>query len=87
MTAKEQVSRWASGAAFLPAAKGADTDEAFQNDEMQVAIQTTLLPNTRTANLYPENNNLNTIIRNYLIAAYLQDMEPQEALDQAGRRC
>jgi multiple sugar transport system substrate-binding protein len=83
MTSDENLTRWAVKFQHVPPNVAAFSDPFFQDPNMAAAVEQSKSPDTIAANHYPETDQLNQIMRNYLQAAYLQQMTPQEALDAA----
>jgi ABC-type glycerol-3-phosphate transport system substrate-binding protein len=83
MTSDENLTRWAVVFQHVPPNVAAFSDPFFQDPNMAAAVVQSKSADTIAANHYPETDQLNQIMRNYLQAAYLQQMTPQEALDAA----
>jgi ABC-type glycerol-3-phosphate transport system substrate-binding protein len=83
MTSDENLTRWAVQYQHVPPNVAAFSDPFFQDPNMAAAVVQSKSPDTIAANHYPETDQLNQIMRNYLQAAYLQQMTPKEALDAA----
>jgi multiple sugar transport system substrate-binding protein len=83
MTSDENLTRWAVQFQHVPPNVAAFADPFFQDPNMAAAVAQSKSSDTIAANHYPETDQLNQIMRNYLQAAYLQEMTPQEALDAA----
>ena len=84
MTSEEADRKWAIGTSSIPANVNAMDDPMFTDDPlMAVAIRAVTSPTTLTYNLYPEMNNQNQILRNYLQEVYLGQMTPKDAMDKA----
>ena len=83
MTSDENLTAWALVFEHVPPNIAAFDDPFFEDPNMAAAVAQSVHPDTISANHYPETDQLNQIIRNYLQAAYLLEMTPQEALDAA----
>jgi multiple sugar transport system substrate-binding protein len=83
MTSDDVLTRWNEATDNVPPVKSAFERPTYAEGPMSVAAEVVDQPGVIPANQYPESTRLNTIIRNYLQAAYLGQMTPQEALDQA----
>lgn len=78
------MKRWAMAASFVPGNKAVLADPEFLADSENATVAY-MLENYKVWPLshYPDNANLEGILRTYLQAAYLGEMTPQEALDGA----
>jgi multiple sugar transport system substrate-binding protein len=83
MTSDDVLTRWAVAFEHVPPIYAAFDEPIFQDGNMKVAVEAVQEDGVIVANQYPESTKLNTIIRNYIQAAYLGEMTAQEALDQA----
>ena len=84
MCSEENMLRWATGTASLSGRESNWEDEYYQEDHWQTSIaQLRDCDNLFPANAYYDNETLNQILREYLGAAYIGEMTPQEALDTA----
>jgi len=83
MTSDDVLTRWNVATNNMPPNVAALKDPMFQKPPMSVAAQAVVQPGVIPANQYPESDALNAIMRQYLQAAYLGTMTPQEALDKA----
>ncbi len=84
MTSDDIMKRWALAASFVPGNKAVLSDPEFlANPENATVVY--MLENYKIWPLshYPDNANLEAILRSYLQAAYLGKMTPKEALDAA----
>lgn len=83
MTSDESLNYWCEQFGQVsPLRKVADTDY-YNSQDYQIKMNQLLDPGTIVANHYPDSEALNTIMRGYLQAVYLGQMEPKEALDAA----
>ncbi len=84
MVAPENIRRWAEAFDFTPPNVSILEDPAWLADPEQAAVAYAML-NQKMYPLshYPEGPDLESILRSYIQAAYLQDMTPEEALAAA----
>lgn len=85
MTSDDSLNKWCEASGQVSPLTAVPGNEYFQNSNYQILQQQQADPGTIVANHYPNSDELNTIIRNYLQAAYLHQMTPQEALDAAAQ--
>lgn len=83
MTSDDILIRWNEATNNIPPNNAALERPLYQDGPMAVAAQVVNQPGVIPANQYPDSDALNGIMRNYLQAAYLEEMTAQEALDQA----
>lgn len=83
MTSDDILIRWNEATNNIPPNTAAFERPLYQSGPMAVAAEVVKQPNVIPANQYPESDALNAIMRNYLQAAYLDQMTPKEALDKA----
>jgi|GEM_PF-1337529 len=83
MTSDDVLIRWNEATNNMPPNVAALERPMYQEGPMSVAAQAVVQPGVIPANQYPESDALNAIMRQYLQAAYLGQMTPQEALDKA----
>lgn len=84
MCSEENMLRWATGTASLSGRESNWTAEYYQDEIWQVCIeQLRDCDNLFPANAYYDNETLNQILREYLGAAYIGEMTPEDALNAA----
>lgn len=83
MTSDDVLARWNVATNNVPPVVSALELPLYQEGPMSIAAEAAKQPGVIPANQYPESTRLNTIMRTYLQAAYLGEMTPKEALDQA----
>ncbi len=83
MTSDDVLARWNEATDNVPPVKAAFESPVYAEGPMSVAAEVVNQPGVIPANQYPESTRLNTIIRNYLQAAYLGEMTAEEALNAA----
>jgi len=81
MTSEDAMRRWATAFDFTPPNVSLLEDPAFTENPEQASVAYTIL-NQKMYSLshYPNNAELESILRSYIQAAYLQEMAPAEAL-------
>lgn len=84
ITSDEVMKRWAMAGDFAPGNKAVLSDPEFVADEENATV-VYMLENYKIWPLsnYPDNANLEGILRSYIQSAYLEVMTPKEALDGA----
>ena len=85
MTSDDILIRWNEATNNMPPNVAALERPMFKEGPLSVAAQAVVQPGVIPANQYPESDALNSIMRNYLQAAYLGQMTPKEALDKAAQ--
>ncbi|MEN6572356.1 MAG: sugar ABC transporter substrate-binding protein [Anaerolineaceae bacterium] len=85
MTSDDVLARWNEATDNVPPVKAAFENPIYASGPMSVAAEAAKQPGVIPANQYPESTNLNTIMRNYLQAAYLGQMTPADALAAAAK--
>lgn len=88
MTSDEVLLKWNKGTGNAPPVYSAWEDEYYASDRDWKVIEELAMQENEyiiPANHYPESIALNQIMRGYLQAAYIGDMEPKEALDAAAK--
>lgn len=85
MTSDDVLARWNEATDNVPPVKSAFNNPIYATGPMSIAAEVVNQPGVIPANQYPESTNLNTIMRNYLQAAYLGEMTPADALAAAAK--
>lgn len=84
MISDESMARWAGEFGFTPPNVTLLEDPEFLADPEQATVAYSILNQTMySLSHYPNNAELESILRSYIQAAYLGDMEPAEALEMA----
>lgn len=83
MTSDDVLTRWNDATDNIPPVVSAFDLPKYKDGPLAAAAEAVKQPGVIPANQYPESTKLNTIMRNYLQAAYLGQMSAQEALDKA----
>jgi len=80
------MKRWAMAGDFVPGNKAVLSDSEFMANEENATV-VYMLENYKIWPLsnYPDNANLEGVLRSYIQSAYLGVMTPQEALDAAAK--
>jgi ABC-type glycerol-3-phosphate transport system substrate-binding protein len=84
MISDDSMRRWATAFDFTPPNVTLLEDPEFTSNPDQAAVAYTILNQTMySLSHYPNNAELESILRSYIQAAYLEDMAPDEALAMA----
>ena len=82
MTSPDAVCRWAIELESIPSHLDCD-DPVLQGPMLSVVLKAMGMPTTRSYEQYPETSRVTQVISQYVQAAYLQELSPEEALDAA----
>ncbi len=85
MTSESTLREWSKRGNFMPPNKAVLKDPMFQEPPMKAFTQQALLPHTYTIGSIPESAALFDILQSYMQMAFLGEMAPKEALDQAAQ--
>jgi ABC-type glycerol-3-phosphate transport system substrate-binding protein len=81
MTSDDAMYRWATVFDFTPPNIALYDDPAFADNPEQASVAYAILNQVGYSLAhYPNSSELESILRSYIQAAYLQDMTPEEAL-------
>ena len=85
MTSDGSLNYWCEEFGQVSPLREAGDSDYFQTDDYKIKQQQLLDPGTIVANHYPDSSALNAIMRGYIQAVYLGEMEPKAALDAAAQ--
>ena len=85
MTSDESLNYWCEEYDQVSPLREVPDTEYYTSQDYQIKLAQLKDPGTIVANYYPDSDTLNSIMRGYLQAVYLKQMEPKEALDAAAQ--
>jgi len=83
MTSDESLNYWCEQFQQVSPLRNVGDSDYYKTEDYQIKMAQLADPGTIVANHYPDSDSLNSIMRGYLQAVYLKQMEPKAALDAA----